>query len=140
MVWIPQKLYPGFTRETLKDYRYFTIDSEADLEKKWPLLLNQRPDFIKTHLRFSDEHEKRKGDQAYFGRKGLDPRLLPKIVAKAHAHYLRVSTHVSNATDFHNALAAGFDEITHLPLTGLTSITVEDARLRLASPPWVYSV
>src|SRR5262245_40961046 len=60
MVWIQQKLYPGFTRETLKDYRYFTIDSEADLEKKWPLLLNQRPDFIKTHLWFSDEHEKRK--------------------------------------------------------------------------------
>ncbi len=129
MIWMPQKLYPGHTRESLKDHRYFTIDSEADLERKWPLLLKQRPDFIKTHLWFSDEYEKRKDDPAYFGQKGLDPRLLPKIVAKAHGKNLRVSTHVSNAADFHQAVAAGVDEIVHLPLTGLTPIAVEDARL-----------
>jgi hypothetical protein len=129
MIWMPQILYPGHTRETLKDHRYFTIDSEADLEKKWPLILNQRPDFIKTHLWFSDEYEKRKDDSAYFGQKGLDPRLLPKIVAKARATNLRVSTHASNAADFHHAVAAGVDEIAHLPLTGLTPIAVEDARL-----------
>jgi hypothetical protein len=129
LIWIPQNTYPGQTRETLKDYRYFTIDSEADLEKKWPLLLKQRPDFIKTHLWFSDEYEKRKNDPAYFGQKGLDPRLLPKIVAKARANNLRVSTHVSNAADYHNAVAAGVDEIVHLPLTGLTPIAVEDAKL-----------
>lgn len=128
-IWMPQKVYPGQTRETLKDYRYFTIDSEADLEKKWPLLINQRPDFIKTHLWFSDEYEKRKNDPAYFGQKGLDPRFLPKIVAKARAAKLRVSTHVSNAADFHLAVAAGVDEIVHLPLTGLTPIAAEDARL-----------
>lgn len=129
LIWMPQKTYPGYTRETLKDYRYFTIDSEADLEKKWPLLLKQRPDFIKTHLWFSDEYEKRKNDAAYLGQKGLDPRLLPKIVAKARANNLRVSTHVSNAADFHEAVAAGVDEIVHLPLTGLTPIAVEDAKL-----------
>ncbi len=132
LIWLPQNVFPGHTKETLKDYRYFTIDSEADLEKKWPLLLKQRPDFIKTHLWFSDEYEKRRNDSAYFGQKGLDPRLLPKIVAKARASKLRVSTHVSNAADFHNAVAAGVDEIVHLPLTGLTPIAVEDARLAAA--------
>lgn len=42
--------YPGYSKETLKDHRYFTVDSEADLEKKWPLVVNQHPDFIKIFL------------------------------------------------------------------------------------------
>ncbi len=121
--------YPGYTKEALKDHRYFTIDSEAELEKKWPLILSLRPDFIKTFLLFSDEFEKRKGDSTYFGLKGLDPRLLPKIVEKAHANNLRVSTHVMNAADFHHAVVAGVDEVAHVPLIGLTPIGAEDAKL-----------
>jgi imidazolonepropionase-like amidohydrolase len=97
----------------LKDRLYFTIDSEADLEKKWPLILRLRPDCIKTNLWFSDEFEKRKDDPAYFGRKALDPRLLPKIVRKARAHSLRVSAHISNAADFRQAVEAGVDELAH---------------------------
>jgi imidazolonepropionase-like amidohydrolase len=108
-----QGYYPGHTKETLKDHLYFTIDSEADLEKKWPLILRLRPDSIKTNLWCSDEFEKRKNDPAYSGRKGLDPHLLPKIVAKAHAANLRVSAHITNAADFHHAVAAGVDELAH---------------------------
>jgi hypothetical protein len=115
-VLLPRGYYPGFTKETLKDYRYFTIDSEAELDKKWSRIVGQRPDFIKTFLLFSDEFEKRRDDPVYFGRKGLDPRLLPKIVAKAHASNLRVSAHVNNAADFHHAVAAGVDEVAHLPV------------------------
>ena len=126
---LPRGFYPGLSKEALKDNRYFTIDSEADLNRKWPLILNQRPDFIKTFLWFSDEFEKRKEDAAYFGQKGLDPRLLPKIVERARANRLRVSAHVTNAADFHDALAAGVDEITHLPLLGLEPITPDDAKL-----------
>ena len=56
-----------------------------------------------------------KDDAKYFGWKGLDPSLLKVIVQKAHAAGLRVSTHVESATDFHNALMAGVDEINHTP-------------------------
>lgn len=124
-----QGYFPGYTKETLKDYRYFTIDSEAELDKKWPAILSLKPDFIKTFLLFSDEFEKRKDNLTYGFQKGLDPRLLPKIVEKAHANNLRVSTHVNNAADFHNAVAAGVDEIAHIPMIALTPIAVEDARL-----------
>ena len=119
----------GGTKESLADSRYFTIDSAADLARKWPLILIQHPDFIKTFLWFSDEFEKRKDDVSYSGQKGLDPRLLPRIVEKAHTHGLRVSTHVTNAADFHNAVAAGVDEITHVPFIGLEAITTADAKL-----------
>jgi imidazolonepropionase-like amidohydrolase len=116
---LPQGFFPGHTRESLKDHLYFTIDSEADLEKKWPLILRLRPDFIKTNLWCSDEFARRKDDPTFFGRKGLDPRLLPRIVAKAHASRLRVSAHVTNAADFHHAVAAGVDEVAHIPGFGM---------------------
>jgi hypothetical protein len=121
--------YPGYTPETLKDHRYFTIDSEADLERKWPAVLSKNPDFIKTFLWSSDEFSRRKDAPDFDGQKALDPQLLPAIVRKAHASNLRVSTHVTNAADFHNALAAGADEIAHLPFLALTPISREDARL-----------
>lgn len=126
--WLHSDVYAGFTRETLKDYRYFTIDSEADLDKKWPTILGEQPDFIKTMMTFSDEYDQRKADPAYFGYTGLDPRLLPNVVALAHEKSLRVSTHVITAADFHTAVAAGVDIVAHLPLAG-TKITLEDARL-----------
>ncbi|QHT71493.1 amidohydrolase family protein [Rhodocytophaga rosea] len=116
---LSQGYYPGFTKENLQNKLYFTIESEKDLEDKWPQILALHPDFIKTNLWCSDEFEKRKNDPAYLGRKALDPRLLPKIVAKAHANKLRVSVHITNAADFHNALLAGVDEIAHSATTGL---------------------
>lgn len=126
-------VYPGFTKETLNNQGYVLIDSEPDLEKKWAMILSFRPDFIKTVLVSSEEYQKRKDDPAYFGRKGLDPQLLMKIVAKAHLHGLRVSVHVNTATDFHHAVMTGADEIAHLPGSrGPTSIQPADAKLAAA--------
>jgi hypothetical protein len=94
---------------------YHFIDSKADLESKWPLVLSGKPDFIKTYLLFSEELEQRRDDPKYDGFRGLDPALLKLIVEKAHMAGLRVSTHVETANDFHEALGAGVDEINHLP-------------------------
>jgi imidazolonepropionase-like amidohydrolase len=120
--------FPGYTNETFKDHTYFVIDSESDLDLKWSRILDLRPDFIKTILVFSDEFEKRKDQDIPDALKGLDPRLLPRIVEKAHAAKLHVSTHVMNAADFHAAVAAGTDEIAHLPFA-TDSIMIEDAKL-----------
>ena len=100
---------------TFENLAYYIIDNEADLQKKWPLILAAAPDFIKTNLLYSEEYEERRGDPAYYGHKGQDPRLLPLIVAKAHGSRLRVSCHIETAADFRNAIAAGVDEINHLP-------------------------
>jgi imidazolonepropionase-like amidohydrolase len=121
---------PGFTKETLINQGYVLIDNESDLEKKWSMILGFRPDFIKAVLVFSEEFEKRKDDTAYFGQKGLNPQILPKLVTKAHAHGLRVSVHVNTAIDFHHAVMAGADEIAHLPGSNIPAyITTEDAKL-----------
>ncbi|HEY5885503.1 MAG TPA: amidohydrolase family protein [Pyrinomonadaceae bacterium] len=94
---------------------YFIIDNLSDLDLKWEKVLSGKPDFIKTYLQYSEDYEKRKDDDAYFDSRGLNPTLLPEIVRRAHRAGLRVSTHVETATDFHNALVAGADEINHMP-------------------------
>jgi cytosine/adenosine deaminase-related metal-dependent hydrolase len=94
---------------------FFTIESEADLLAKWPRIVADKPDFIKTILCHSQSFAKRRATPALFGYNGLDPRLLPRIVKQAHAAGLRVSTHVYSAADFAVAVRAGADEINHLP-------------------------
>jgi len=75
----------------------------------------RRSDFIKGHLLYSEEFETRRNDPAYYGHRGLDPKVLRSIVDRAHADHLRVSCHIETAVDFRNALAAGVDEINHMP-------------------------
>lgn len=123
--------YPGNTKESLKDFRYFIIDSKADLDKKWPLILRFKPDFIKVFLSQSDKFEELKDDTTV-RYKGLDPKLVPLIVRKAHKEKFKVTAHIINSSDFHNALAAGVDEIAHMPrlISGIpyTPISQEDAQ------------
>jgi cytosine/adenosine deaminase-related metal-dependent hydrolase len=106
---------PGWRKEHLDTRAFFVIDDEHDLENKWPLVLAGKPDFIKAYLEYSEEYETRRSDSSFYGHRGLDPRLLPVIVRKAHEAGLRVSVHVETATDFRHATVAGADEIAHLP-------------------------
>jgi hypothetical protein len=110
--------YPGIARGGLGERVNFTIDTERDLDAKWPRILALRPDFIKTNLWYSDEFEQRRTDPAFAGRRGLDPRLLRLIVERAHTSGLRVSAHTVNGADFRTALNAGVDEIVHIPAAG----------------------
>ncbi|MDQ3025942.1 MAG: amidohydrolase family protein [Pseudomonadota bacterium] len=111
-------VFKGVGAGDLEDRAYFVVADEAALEAKWPHVLAAKPDFIKAFLLFSEEYEGR----APLARetdgkphKGLDPKVLAAVVRKAHAAKLRVSTHVDTARDFANAVAAGVDEINHLP-------------------------
>jgi len=119
------KMIPGWTKPEMKNQAYFIIDTTADLDTQWGLIKSGGPDFIKTYLEYSEEYELRKSDPQFYGQRGLDPNLLQKIVVKAHKDNLRVSVHINTAADFHNGVAAGVDEITHLPLA---RISEEDAR------------
>lgn len=120
---------------------YYIIDNEDDLQKKWAMIMANSSDFIKTELLYSEEFEKRRDAPSYFGYKGLNPQVLPLIVAKAHQHLLRVVCHIETATDFRNALAAGVDEIAHMPgyypdfssRANLSWFSITEADARLAA-------
>ncbi len=85
---------------------YVIVDTKADLERKWAQILAHKPDLIKVILLHSENYERTK--------EGINPKVLPLIVKKAHAAGLRVSAHIDSAADFRNALAAGVDMMAHL--------------------------
>jgi hypothetical protein len=114
----------------MNNQAYFLIDSAADLEAKWPLILGSKPDFIKLYLEHSEDYATRHGDKAFFGRYGLDPDLVAPIVARAHAAGLTTTVHVSTTADFHCAVAAGSDEVAHLPLAPIAPADAEMAAAR----------
>jgi tetratricopeptide (TPR) repeat protein len=114
----------GWKPEEMNGEAYWIIDSAADLEKKWDAIAAKKPDFIKVYL---DRSEQAKANR------GLDPALVPAIVARAHASKLRVVAHVTTAADYRAAIAAGVDEIAHLPLEKLTA---DDARAAAAKKIW----
>ncbi len=94
---------------------YWALADLDDLARKWAPFLQQPRDFVKTFLLYSEDYAVRRDDDDFYGLKGLDPVLLSPIVERAHASGLTVSTHVETVADFRNAVAAGVDEINHLP-------------------------
>lgn len=124
-----QGYFPGFTKERLRDYRYFTVDSAEELERKWPAVLRNGPDHIKIMLWYSEEYEKRKNDPGFFSLRGLDPKLVPLIVQKARAAGLRVAGHVTSTADLKVAVDAGVYELAHLPLLGRELISESVAKV-----------
>lgn len=109
--------WPGPVRdgETFEGDAFHLVNREADIAPVLDTLQAQGADFIKTYLLHSERFDARNGQKAFYGQTGLDPKLYPLVVRAAHARGLRVSVHIESAADFRVAVAAGVDEINHLP-------------------------
>ena len=92
---------------------YVVVETEADVEAKWPVIVSGHPDLLKVYLVHSEDDgaDVRSGHH----RQGLHPTLVPGIVARAHAAGLPVTAHVETAADFRHAIRAGVDELAHVP-------------------------
>lgn len=123
--------YPEFTKETMQDVGYFEAETFADVKSKFDLIKAEKPAFLKVMLYFSEEYDLRKDNPDFFGRRGIDPSLMPALVQLAHHHDLRVAVHVESDFDMNVALKAGADIIMHLPSYDSTAI-VSDESIRLA--------
>ena len=116
---------------------YVLVDTEIELEAKWPMIVSGRPDFLKVYLVHSEDDGEEGKVKPDHHRQGLHPGLLPGIVARAHAAGLQVTAHVETAADFRQAIGAGVDELAHVPgwlLQGPQDVerarlTEDDARL-----------
>ena len=101
-------LYRGATFEDFSGLAFHEVASEADVTTAIGALASQGTDFIKTALVYSERF-----DDGF--KEGLDPDLLPLLVRKSHDIGVTVSLHVESAEDFRRGVAAGVDEIAHLP-------------------------
>lgn len=103
---------------------YFIVDNSEDLQNKWSRIVASQPDILKIYLLDTENFEERRRSTTTRDDRGLDPALVPEIVARAHRSKLRVAAHVETAADFRVAAAAGVDMVAHLP--GLAPKTDED--------------
>jgi imidazolonepropionase-like amidohydrolase len=93
---------------------YYFLDSIADVDAKWPLIIKYKPDHIKICLLdAADYAAKRKAEkvESY----GLSPEVAAYVVQKAHAADLRVFAHVETADDARLCAKIGVDVLAHLP-------------------------
>jgi imidazolonepropionase-like amidohydrolase len=109
------RAFPGHSAEWLRGRAFFIVDSAEDLARVWPGVLEGRPDFIKTFLLYSEEHQRRRSDGSRHPARGLDPAVLPPLVERAHGAGLRIAAHVETAQDFRLAIRSGVDQVMHLP-------------------------
>jgi hypothetical protein len=94
---------------------YFIIDNLADVRQQWSRIIASRPDIIKIYLLDTERDKVLRADSNALGTTGLPPKVVPAIVAKAHASGLRVAAHIETAADFHLAVTSGVDVVAHLP-------------------------
>ena len=96
---------------------YFVVDGAEDLERVWPRVLDGRPALVKLYLFHSEDHAARRAGGARA--EGLDPELVPAIVARARAAGLRTLAHIETAHDFQVAVESGVDEVAHMAGYGI---------------------
>jgi imidazolonepropionase-like amidohydrolase len=93
---------------------YCFLDSIADVDAKWPLIMKYRPNHIKICLLdAADYAAKRQAEKVETY--GLSPQVAAYVVKKAHAAGLRVFAHVETAADARLCAAIGVDALAHLP-------------------------
>lgn len=101
--------------DAIRNKGYWSIDSRAELDARWDAIAADKPKLIKVILIDSANHAANRKRPELFGFNGLDPALVPEIVARANAIGARVAAHVDTASDFDAAVRGGVDIIAHLP-------------------------
>lgn len=126
---LPRDWRPDYDGEAM-----FVVTDQAGIERDLDRLAAQGSAIVKAFLLFSEHYSQSLADPATRGNgRGMDPRLLPGLVRSAHRRGMRVAAHIYSAADFRAAVAAGVDEIAHMPGTGFrTSVPPADFRITAA--------
>lgn len=125
---LSQFMGPRRPGESFEGDAFHLVTAPEHIDPVMDRLAADGAEFVKLYLLGSEHHHA--GDGPWAGPHGLDPALVPPLVEAAHARNLRVSVHVETAADFRAAVAAGVDEINHLPgYTWHRGSTADDYRL-----------
>lgn len=96
------------------------IDTQEDLNRKWPKIVAEKPDFIKTILVYSEEYEKRKSDPKYFSWKGLKLQ-----VVRQHLPHVGGERALFSETHLNGSSNRGYDR--DLALRRKSRVTFRDS-------------
>lgn len=111
------------------DKSFWAIDSLGDLDKKWPRIVESRPQLIKVIVVDDAHRAEQRKDQSTYGFRGLNTELVPEIVARANQIGARVAAHVDSADDIDRVVRAGVHIIAHMNTRIPKGLTAADLRL-----------
>ena len=121
-------IYDGATYEDFEGQAFHEVANEAEVIDAVRRVSEHGADFVKAMLLYSEDYYAEDYDGLPL--RGLHPDLLPAVVRESHARGLSVTLHVNSAADFRTGVAAGVDEIAHLPgLAWPDHRSAEDHRL-----------
>lgn len=112
---LSQWVYQGKDRDFFLDNAFHYGGSTSEIDAALDRLVEQGADFVKIYVLHSEEYEKRRADDKYYGAKGLNPDNVAYLVDAAHRRDLPVAAHIETAADFRVTVAAGVDMLAHLP-------------------------
>ena len=128
---LSRSIYDGATYEDFSRQAFHEVEDEPGVVDAIRRVSDHGADFVKATLIYSEDYGT--VDYERRSRKGLNPSLLPVVVRESHARGLPVTLHVNSADDFRAGVAAGVDEIAHLPGIGWPEgRTAEEHRLSAA--------
>jgi len=104
-------VYEKLGYEDFAGMAFHEIDSLEQIAPVLDVLESQGADFVKLMIIYAEDY----AQPDFVHGRGLNPLLIPPIVDSAHKRGLSVTAHVNSAYDFALAVAAGVDEIAHLP-------------------------
>jgi hypothetical protein len=119
----------ALSEQDVVDKSFWAIDDEADLEAKWPRIAEAGPKLVKVIVVDEANSERQRADPSTYGQRGLNARLLPLIVRKAHGIGARVAAHVDSAADIDLVVTAGVDIVAHMNTRIPEGLSVRDLRL-----------
>ncbi len=104
-------VYEKLAYEDFAGMAFHEIESLEQIDPALDVIESQGADFVKLLMLYAEDYEQPEFVQG----KGLNPIFVQPIVESAHKRGLPVTAHVQSAYDFAIAVAAGVDEIAHLP-------------------------
>jgi imidazolonepropionase-like amidohydrolase len=121
--------------QLINNYNFYTTDSVAEVDEKWPKFARSGPDLVKIFLLHSERWDGASNAKS----DGLRPEVARAITERARLAGLRVAAHVESAADASVAVDCGVSLLGHMPGYGIkpeqdpAPYVVDDALMKSAA-------
>ena len=113
-------MFRGRTVESLVGDVFHYGETPSEIDAALNKLVEQRADFVKAYLLFSEVHARRSGRDQVSVPRGLDPALAGYVVSAAKKRGLKVVFHTETLADLRAVMGIGALAVMHMPGYGPT--------------------
>jgi imidazolonepropionase-like amidohydrolase len=126
-------VYKGMTLKDFLGNAFHYGRTPAEIDKALDALKEQKADFVKAMLLYSDDYAQRRDDPRFSGLKGLNPANFSYLVEAAKKRGLFTYVHIETVSDLRLAAKSGAAVAGHLPAYGHVESAADLSQLRLTA-------